>query len=83
MDKILISLFVPALPKYYEIFIPTDMPVAQMLKLIISGVTELSSNRYFSSGEELLFWDQFGALSALNRTPCDYGLKNGDTLMLL
>ena len=83
MEKVLISLSVPALPDQYEVFVPDDMPLGELVPLLVEGVASISAGRYQSSGEEMLCDAQKGLLNRLQLTLRQCGLGNGDELYLL
>ena len=54
MKKILINLFVPAIEKNFDVFVPSDMLVSQIKTQLIEGVSNISGFKYVSSGDENL-----------------------------
>ena len=46
MNKVLISVFVPVLGRTFDMFIPLQSPMTEVLDLIKKAVTELSDGRF-------------------------------------
>lgn len=53
MDKILICLQVPAISRSFDVFVPLDMNINELIEVLVKGVIEMSDNSYISSNEEI------------------------------
>lgn len=82
MAKQLISLCIPTLQERYEVFIPDDMPLGELVPLLVEGVTSISAGKYQSSGEEMLCDPRQGLLTDLGKSVLQCGIGNGDALYL-
>lgn len=82
MDKILISLYVPSLRMSWDLFVPENLMIRELIKLLIDGVTDLSGGKYKSSGKELLCVQEPGMLLSDSLCLRAYGIQNGEKLIL-
>ena len=83
MEKLLIHLYVPALAREYDLFVPQDVTIRKVTNVIESGIQELSSGRYTPSGKALLTVQ--GGKQPLDpeQTMMMYGLHDGEDLVLI
>jgi len=81
--KILVELRVPSIGAKYELFIPSFLPIKQVIEMLSKGVEELSDGGFTPSGEEFLCLE--GAPLPMNYeyTLDQYSIQNGDTLLLI
>ena len=82
MEKLLVSVYVTSLQERFDLFIPTMLPIQELIQLIVQGLVELSNGRYEPSGMELLCLKEPAALLHQKKTPADIALRNGDELIL-
>ncbi len=83
MEKLLIHLYVPALVKDYDLFVPQDVPIRTVTLVIENGVRELSVNRYTPSGKAFLLLQGGAAPLDPEKTLADYGVQDGENLLLV
>lgn len=83
MDKVAVFLRVPVLQASYEILIPVDMKVRQVIALLIELLEDLSARQYVSSGTELLCRSETGGVLDMECALCDYCIRHGEELVLL
>ena len=83
MEKLLIHLYIPAVQKNFDLFLPQEIPIEQIVQALSKGVQELSRERYAISGQEMLL--QEGAIAPLSpkETLYQYGVRDGDKLLLI
>lgn len=82
MDKILICLYVPAISRSFDVFVPLDITIKELIEILVKGVMEMSDNSYISSNEENLNLKNnilFNPLLTLK----DYGIKDGEEIFLI
>lgn len=82
MEKILVSVYVVSLQARFDLFIPMMLTMQELAQLIANGLVELTSGRYEASGKEMLCLKEPPMLLHQQRTPADFGLRNGDELVL-
>jgi hypothetical protein len=82
MEKILVSVYVVSLQERFDLFIPMMLTMQELAGLIASGLAELTNGRYEISGREMLCLKDPDTLLNQHKTPEDFGLRNGDELVL-
>lgn len=82
MDKILIGLQVPAVGEWFDIFVPVELDISTVTKLLADGVAELCGGRYICSGQEMLVRKEPATLLDPNRALAEYGIRDGEQLVL-
>ncbi len=81
--KTLVHLSVPSVSLRHDILLPADLMVGEAVGLLVEAVVEISSGRYVSSGREVLCLAESNILLRPGHSFAEYGLKNGDHLILL
>lgn len=81
--KVLVNVYVPAIAQGYDVLVPDDMRIRNVVSLIVGAVTESSSQLYAPSGEECLCSVEKNILLRANATLDKYGIQNGDHLILM
>lgn len=81
--KIIVNVHVPAISKKYDMLIPETLSVETVTQLIARSVEELSNHLYVSSKEETLCRTEQRIILQPNFTLEQYGVENGEHLMLL
>lgn len=81
--KLLVNVHVPAVSKRYDMLIPDSLRIKLVTTLIVQTVEELTNHLYVSSGEENLCSLERGNLLRQNATLEQYGIENGDHLILI
>lgn len=82
MDKILICLQVPAISRSFDVFVPLDMNINELIKVLVKGVIEMSDNSYISSNEENLNLKNNVLLNPA-LTLQSYSIKDGEEIFLI
>lgn len=82
MDKVLVNLFVPSIGARYDVYIPTFLTVGEISQLLAEILDRLTNHQYASSGEEFLCSLDKNLLLRQEHTLHDYGVVNGEHLML-
>ena len=83
MNKNLIELHIPAIDEHFDIFVPVDVSIKELIEIIASGVSEITDGKYIASKcEQLCLKEPIGILNPA-LTLQDYGIKNGMRLYLI
>jgi len=82
-SKVLVRMDVPTIYKSFEVLIPRHLSVKEILPLIIKAVSELSEGIYVTSNHEFLCCIDQNTLLDEDARLEDYGIQNGDHLLLL
>lgn len=81
--KLLLNIYVPAIGQQYDILVPAFLRVKSITTLVAGAVEELSNHLYVSTGEECLCSAEKNIRLRANTTLDQYGIKNGDHLVML
>lgn len=81
--KILVNVSVPAIGQKHDIFIPDDIRIKSVISLIAEAISEISNHLYVSSGNEALCSAEKNILLRSNATLAQYGIQNGDHLVMM
>ena len=77
MNKVLVKICVPATGESYDMFVPVDVPIKDVSRVMASGVSELTNGRYLSSGLEQICLREPTGIFNPSLTLMDYGVQNG------
>jgi len=83
MEKALIEVYVPAIEESYDIFVPLNCMVNELLILISETISNLSLHRYVHNKDSMLCYRDNGAIIDINATAEEAGIINGLQLMLI
>ena len=83
MNKALIEICVPAIGECFDIFVPVDIPIRDITKVIANGVGEISNGRYISSEAERLCLKEPSGLLNPSLTLQDYGINDSMQIYLI
>ena len=82
MNEILIELYVPALGKSYDVFIPVGAKIYEVSTLITSAVEKLANGLFIPNGAVICSRSDGQPLD-VNATPATLKLRNGAQLLLV
>ncbi len=83
MDKILVSVYVLAIDEEYDMYIPINEKVSNLVDLIQNAVKELSGDYYKINSKALLYNGIDGNIINSNNIVKFSGLTNGARLLLI
>ncbi len=83
MDKILVNLYVPIADVSYDVFIPQEALVGDILESTVKAVSELSDGRFFPDRNTVLCRRDNGEILNINQSVFELGIQNGSRLMLI
>ena len=83
MNKVLVKICVPATGDNFDTFVPTDVPIQAVNRVLADGVVELTNGRYLSSGMEQLCRKAPQGVLNPALTLQDYGVQDGMQLYLI
>ena len=83
MNKVLVEICIPAISDRFDIFVPVDVTIQDLNRVIADGVAEITNGRYVPSGwEQLCLSETEGVLHPM-QCLLDYGIKDGTKLYLI
>lgn len=83
MEKILVSLFVPAVQEKYDLFVPSDLEIGTLSSVLANAIHDLSNGRYSVSEKEMLLRTFPDAVFDPNKTLFEYDIGDGTELILI
>ena len=83
MDKVLIDIFLPAINRSFEVYIPLDSKFYEITPLVAKMLSELSNGLFISGDDSILYERKTGNILNINMSARQLNIKNGDNLMLL
>ena len=83
MDKVLVEVFVPVLERTFDIFIPQNLPMYEVLELIKKAVREMSDGRFIPDRNTTICNRLDGTIININLSVYELDIKNGSKLMLI
>ena len=82
MDKILVTFYVLSLEEEFDVFIPINVKLAEVLNTIQQTILEMSEGNYVINPNPLLYNDLDGKLININNVVKFSGLMNGSRVMI-
>lgn len=83
MDKVLVEIFVPVLNRSFDIFIPLQSPMYEVLELIKKAVKEMSDGRFVVNRSTAICHREDGTIININLSVYELEIRNGSKLMLI
>ena len=82
-NKILVEVFVPMLGEEYDVFIPINKKIGNVIRLINEGIVDLSNGCFPIKKNILLYSKVNGQVLDPNKNVKEVGLVNGSQVILL
>ncbi len=82
-NKVLINLYVPFLEKKYEVFLPANKKIGEIIYLIGKNLNELTDGYYIFKNEERLYNRVTGTEYNVNELIKYSNIRNGTELIFI
>ena len=82
-NKVLVEISVPASGDKFDVFIPLESKMSEVLKLVSGALSDLSNGKYHATDEAVLCDADTGIIFNVNMEVAELGIKNGSRLMLI
>lgn len=76
MNKVLVEIFLPAADQSYDVYIPLESQMSEVLTLVSMLVTDLSDGKFKAMGSEVLCDAETGIIFNINMPVAELGIKN-------
>lgn len=83
MNKLMVEIYLPAALRAYDVKLPANLPLYQIVPLIGQAISRLSGGLYAADDSTILLQQESGAILNINMTPAELGLCNGSRLILV
>ena len=83
MEKVLVEIFVPVLDRSFDMFIPLQSPMYEVLELIKKAISEMSDGRFIANQNTTICHREDGSILNINLSVYELEIRNGSKLMLI
>ena len=83
MNKVLVNIYVPILNVAYDVFVPVQLQLFEVIGLVKKAIADLSEGRFIPSEETTLAFRSNGSILNVNRTVYELNIGNGTKLLLI
>ena len=82
-NKALVEIFVPAIGQKYDVYIPLEIKMSEVVKMVAKAFSELSQGKYKATQDAILCDAVTGNIFDINIEVAELGIKTGSRLMLI
>lgn len=82
-NKALVEISVPAAAQKFDVFIPLDSKMSEVVSMVASALSELSEGKYKATNKAILCDAVTGIIYNVNMEVAELGIKTGSKLMLI
>jgi hypothetical protein len=83
VNKVLVEICLPAANQSFDVYIPLESRMSEVLVLVSSLLSDLSDGKYKATQDAILCDAETGIIFNINMTVFELGIKNGSKLMLI
>lgn len=83
MNKVLVEIFLPAANESFDVYIPLESQMSEVLILVASLLSDLTDGKYKATPNAVLCDAASGIIFNINMAISELGIKNGSKLMLI
>ncbi|MCI6265961.1 MAG: hypothetical protein MR598_03835 [Erysipelotrichaceae bacterium] len=82
-NKVLVNLYIPFLEKKYELFLPVNKTIGEIILMLAKALPEVTNGYYEYKGEERLYNRINGAEYNINELLKYTNIRNGTELIFM
>lgn len=82
-NKALVEIFVPATAQKFDVYIPLESKMSEVVKLVSNALSDLSDGKYKAMDDSILCDADTGIIYNINVEVAELGIKTGSRLMLI
>lgn len=82
-NKALVEIAVPSAGQKYDVFIPLDCRMSDVIKMVAGALSDLSDGKYKATDEAILCDAETGIIFNINMEVAELGIKTGSRLVLI
>lgn len=83
MKKYMVDVFLPAVGKHYDVYLPSGKRIGETTQLLVSLLESLSGGSFEGTAETVLLNADNGQPFSQNDTVYDAGIRNASKLILI
>lgn len=82
-NKILVEISVPAAAQKYDVYIPLESRMSDVVAMVSTALSDLSGGKYKATKDAILCDADTGVIFNVNIEVAELGIQNGSRLMLI
>ncbi len=82
-NKALVEISVPAAAQKYDVYIPLESKMSEVVKMVASALSDLSDGKYKATDDAILCDADTGIIYNVNIEVAELGITTGSRLMLI
>lgn len=82
-NKVLVEISVPAAAQKYDVYIPLETRMSDVVAMVAGALSDLSGGKYKATKDAVLCDADTGVIFNVNIEVAELGIKNGSRLMLI
>lgn len=83
MNKVLVKLYVPTIGKEYDVWIPLNRRIYNVIKLLVKAIKEFTNGEYNPSKLPVLYNKKIAQPYDINLTIGESTIRNGTEIILI
>ncbi|SDM84889.1 hypothetical protein SAMN05443253_10641 [Bacillus sp. OK048] len=83
MNKVLVEIFLPAANRSFDVYLPLESQMSEVLQLVSALLSDLSDGKYKATKSAVLCDATSGIIYNINMAVAELGIQNGSKLMLI
>lgn len=83
MNKVLVKLYIPKFELVYDVWIPVNRRIYNVIKLFVQGINELTNGEYNPNKMPVLYDKKTAESFDINLTVGESTIKNGTEIVLI
>lgn len=84
MNKVLVKIFFPRIDKWFEVWIPLNQKIENIIIQLIKGINEINANLYYTTTDMPILYNRgSGEYYEYNSLVQNTNIKNGSELILI
>lgn len=82
-NKVLVEISLPAAGQKYDVYIPLESKMSEVVKLVSNALADLSEGKYKATEDAVLCDAETGIIFNINTEVAELNIRNGSHLMLI
>ncbi len=83
MDKVLVNIYIPIINRSFDMYIPVQIQLAEVVAMIQKAVSELSEGQFYADQSNSLCRRDSGEVLDVNKSAIELAITTGSKLMLI
>lgn len=83
MNKVLVEIFLPAAGRSFDVYLPLESQMSEVVMLVSALLSDLSDGKYKANDNAVLCDAATGIIYNINMAIAELGITNGSKLMLI